>query len=315
MKTPKYIIALFSLIAFLFLGATIADAQVVYGASIVGYDTPDQEVYGASTTYLDYVAGEYYDPIIVAELYRTGAPATLLDSDEDVGFGWWDDAYVELESSNYVPGSTYCTLGEHIIRGFYQVGPSSWWDPWGYGFGQGSGEGPWGGPYGFGSYIVTETITVGYTFPCITIPLPPTPTPTPTPDPCDPEGANLEACSTPTPTPTPTPQPSPTVKIVNVGFTGDVPIRVLEDGGDYYEDKINDGTIDAVPTWADDDNPNTPVAYAKDENLKVFANFSIEPSVSTPISAKIRIRKGNTELTPSPYISVLLSGQRSEFQK
>lgn len=113
---------------------------------------------------------------------------------------------------------------------------------------------------------------------CKTISPPPTPTPTPTPNPTP----------TPVPTPTPTPGLTPTVKVIEVGFTGDRLIRQYAVAGQPYIDP--DGT---VPTWKRTNNPNFPVAYHKGVDPVLFAKFTISPAQSTSRPAQIRFRMGN----------------------
>ena len=299
MKNTRNLFILFFVCAFISISSANISAQTVYGLSVVQYNPGPQNVEGLSATWLDYYAGYYYDPEVIGDLYRTDAPETSLDAGQDFGMGYWDDAVVELFTTNYVPGKTYCTFSQHAIWSYYVIGGGgSYWDPFGYSFMQGGWDGPWGGsPFGY-YYVGTQRHFIGWTEACITIPIPPTPTP----DPCDPQNF-IEGCATPTPTPSPTPVPSPTVQISEVGFTGDRLIRRLGVSGEPYIDSP-DGT---TSTWKDNNNPDYPVAYLKGTSPILFAKFTIQPTLTSNVSAHVRIKRGGTIVTAS-NIPVTLTG-------
>jgi len=128
-----------------------AKAQTVYAYTDVQYVPSNRYVDGYTTTWLDYLAGLYYDPAVRGELYRTDMNEEPLDEGYDVGFADIIDAEVYLFSTNYVEGKTYCTSGTHFI---------------------------------IDAFTGNRTIVFRF-YPCITIPIPPPPTPplpTPTPN-------------------------------------------------------------------------------------------------------------------------------------
>ncbi len=190
---------------------------------------------------------------------------TDLDYRTSTGNGSSVPAVVNLSTSNFVSGKTYCNYGQ-----FYAVRRTT----------------------GQARFLRVDED-------CKTIPLPPTPTPTPTPTPCDP--VNEPPCQTPTPTPTST----PTVRITEVGFTGDRKIKRLRiEGNPWIEE--TDGT---VPTWTTNNNPEFPVAYLKGTSPTLWAGFSITPTLTTSQTAQIRVLRENTPVTSSP-IPVTLTGNQ-----
>lgn len=270
-----------------------ASAQTAYGLSVVQYNPTPRTVTGLSATWLDYWAGLYYDPEVIGDIYRTDDVETSLDHGRMVGYADIIPAVVNLQTSNYVEGKTYCTFSQHAVYGYhyYVSGGSTWWfDPFRYSFM--SGSTPWGGfPFTY-YYTIPQRYRLGFTEACITIPFP-NPTPTPTPG-C--LSSNPLGCEE-TPTPTPTPQPSPTVKLKEVGFKGDRPIRQLEvSGNPYIEEPTADGT---VTTWRTDDNPDYPVAYMKGTDPVVFAKLTITPALQTSQSVLLRIKRGMGIVTSS----------------
>lgn len=272
----KKLIFVFSMLIFWTLGMMVSEtkAQYVYYYADVRYVQSQRYVDGYTYTHLDYYAGLYYDPAVKGELYRTDFPYNEipLDSGYDVGYANIFDAEVYLFSTNYVEGKRYCTSSTHFVIDAYT-----------------------------GNRSVVARLS-----PCITIPIPPTPTPTPTPTPCD-SDSGFVPCPTPTPTPTPTPAPTatPTVKITEVGFTGDRKIRQFEVSGQPYIDEPDGSTA----TWKTTGNPKFPVAYKKGTNLTLFAKFSITPTLTMSQAAQIRVKRDNSVVTSAPIDVTLIGNQ------
>lgn len=183
----------FVLFMFCSIASISIDAQTAYGISIIRGNESTRIVDGYSGTWLDYVAGYYYDRVVMGEIYRADNPETTLASGSHIGFGDILPAEVYLWTNNYVEGKTYCTFSQHFIWSYFVNATNSWWfDPFRYSL-MGTGYPPWGGfPYSL-YYVIPRRHRLGSTQACITIPNPPTPTPTPR--------------ATPTPTPNPTPTP------------------------------------------------------------------------------------------------------------
>lgn len=276
-------------------------AQTAYGLSIVQYNPAPRTVTGLSATWLDYWAGLYYDPEVIGELYRTDDPETSLDQGSMIGYADTIPAVVNLQTSNYLEGKTYCTYSQHAAYGYYYYvsGGSSWWfDPFRYTFM--SGGTPWGGfPFTY-YYTIPRRYRLGTTQACVTIPFP-DPTPTPTPG-C--LGSNPIGCQG---TPTPTPTPNPTVKLNEVGFIGDRPIRQIKEvGNPYIEAPDADGT---VTTWHSNDNTKFPVAYKRGTNPTVFAKLTITPALTTAQTALLRIKRGDDVVTSSDVTVNLIGSE------
>jgi hypothetical protein len=195
----------FVLILFGSIWSKSIDAQTAYGISIVRGNQTTRIVDGYSGTWLDYVAGYYYDPQVMGEIYRTDNPETTLASGDHIGYSDIVPAEVYLWTNNYVEGRTYCTYSQHFIWSYiYYPAYNMWLDPFRYSL-LGTGYPPWGGfPFSY-YYVVPRRHRLGATQACLTIPYPPTPTPTPT--------------ATPTPTPNPTPSPSSMAWHTNLKLT------------------------------------------------------------------------------------------------
>jgi len=146
----------------------IADAPqipIIYGDSVVQFNSAGRYVEGYSLSYMNYEAGLNFHPAVQGDLYRTDMPEPGLASGYKTGYGSTIAAEVFLFSANYVEGKTYCTSSTHFsIR-----------------------------------RVTGERIVSGRTQQCKTIPFPATPTLTPTPTP------TITPTVTPTVTPTPCP--------------------------------------------------------------------------------------------------------------
>ncbi len=190
------IVSLLSLILVFGISIQQADAQTVFGISIVRYNSTTRIVDGYSGTWLDYYAGYYYDPEVRGDLYRTDNPETSLDSGSSIGWADIIPAEVYLDTTNYQEGKTYCTYSQHFILAYYYYTATNFWfDPFRYSSFIYTGGGPWGGfPFSY-YYVQPRRYRLGWTQACIAIPVtPPTPTPTPptpTPTPCDPNLGGL----------------------------------------------------------------------------------------------------------------------------
>src|SRR5258708_39881161 len=82
--------------------ASKTNAQTIYYYADVHYDSSSRSVDGFTYTSLDYYAGQYYDPAVLGELYRTDMNESPLDSGYNVGYADVFDAEVYLFSTNYV---------------------------------------------------------------------------------------------------------------------------------------------------------------------------------------------------------------------
>ena len=109
------------------------DAQTAYGISIVRGNESTRIVDGYSGTWLDYVAGYYYDPEVMGEIFRADDPETTLASGRHIGYGDIVPAEVYLWTNNYVEGQTYCTFSQHFIWSYFVNSANYWWfDPFRY---------------------------------------------------------------------------------------------------------------------------------------------------------------------------------------
>ena len=122
----------------------------IYGNATVTLNYSSSRVEGYSYAQADYTAGLNFDPYISGSIYRTDFPETDLDYRTSTGSGSSIAAVINLSTTNFVSGKTYCNYTNYfaVRRSTGQI-----------------------------SYI-------GYFYDCKTIPLPPPPpTPTPTPPP------------------------------------------------------------------------------------------------------------------------------------
>jgi hypothetical protein len=207
----------------LLLSPAQAQAQYAYGYSEVGYNSRTREVFGYSETFLDYYAGYYYDPEVLAELYWQFENEIPLDRGYGVGYANYVPAQAWTHSTLYRQLTTYEQYSVHFIRAYYYYNPCysygfmspCYSDPYGFDFF--SGGGVYGGYYGFPNYFYdayyyafSRRIRVGVLRVFIT---------TPADDPCFTTGASFDAAGTPCVSPTPPPPPPQglTLEIITTG--------------------------------------------------------------------------------------------------
>jgi hypothetical protein len=89
-------------------------------------------------------------------------------------------------------------------------------------------------------------------------------------------------------------------EVTEVGFTGDILITKWPSGT-----RIDDPDGSA-PTWKKTSNPDHPAAYVKGSNITMFAKITINPSLSEPKIADLRVKSGGT--TIAIKLGVTLSG-------
>lgn len=152
----------------------------IYGNTTVTINSSSSRVEGYSSARADYTAGLNYNPRVEGSIYRTDIPETDLDFKASTGYSSYIDAVINLSTTNFVSGKTYCNYTNYFaVR-------------------------RWGGQSSYiGFFQDCKTITAS-------------PTPTPTPPICTPlangslpqSDGSLPPCPTPTPTATPTPTPS-----------------------------------------------------------------------------------------------------------
>lgn len=155
-------------------------AGCIYGNATVTINYSASRVEGYSYAQADYTAGLNFNPRIEGAIYRTDFPETDLDFRTSTGNGSSVAAVINLSTTNFVSGKTYCNYTNYftVRRSTGQI-----------------------------SYI-------GFIQDCKTIISSPTPTPTP---PCTPlADGSLPPCPTPTPTATPSPSPTVTISMIDV---------------------------------------------------------------------------------------------------
>jgi hypothetical protein len=290
----KYLL-LSLVLAGLFLAASPKNAYagVVYGESVVGYDSDARVVYGYSATWTDYDLSFYYDPVVKGELYWQYDNEVTLDHATAKGYSDPYDYYspyyqyaaeVFLFSSSYRPVTTYETYSHHSLSPYYVDDYGYFYDPFQYFSSSGGLFGGYFGLSGFGynpyNYIYFNDIYVFSTDVFITTPS----------DVCRIQGTQFDEVGRPCTgqaVPTPTPPSSLTVTIQ--------PITAV----------AKNGTVDVKVEVAPAGN-QTPItlSLATDQNTSGLAKFS-DDSTSKQITQTTTLTiKGVTESSQKDNVSL-----------
>jgi hypothetical protein len=154
-----------------------AKAQYAYGTSAIGYDDTTKEVFGYSSTELDYYAGYYYDPYVEGFMYDQ-YNYNPIDSGYNRGFAYYYPAEVGTYHWPGQPDTEYDVISDHYVIAawstsvqvcddYYFSGcwQDYWYDAWGYGF---LGGGDYGAPWWwwgnwYGGYVPERTYYLGST--------------------------------------------------------------------------------------------------------------------------------------------------------
>lgn len=116
------------------LGSVLeARAGTIFLYSEVAFDAQEQEVGGASATYVTYDIYEFYDPVVYGDLLYTN-PIDFIDGDGGEGvndylFGLYPGYFADFTTDDYRPNKVLCTLGEHGLRTIFILGPQGY-DPY-----------------------------------------------------------------------------------------------------------------------------------------------------------------------------------------
>ncbi|HEX8149792.1 MAG TPA: hypothetical protein VF591_21610 [Pyrinomonadaceae bacterium] len=154
-----------------------ARAQYVYGTSAIGYDDNTKEVFGYSSTELDYYAGYYYDPYVEGFMYDQ-YNYNPISSGYNRGFAYYWPAEVGTYHWPALADTEYDVFSDHYVIAawstsvqvcddYYFSGcwADYWYDAWGYGF---LGGGDYGAPWWwwgnwYGGYVPERTYYLGTT--------------------------------------------------------------------------------------------------------------------------------------------------------
>lgn len=154
-----------------------ARAQYAYGTSAIGYDDTTKEVFGYSSTELDYYAAYYYDPYVEGFMYDQ-YNSSAIDSGYNRGFAYYWPAEVGTYHWPAQPNTEYDVISDHYVIAawstsvqicdyYYFSGcwADYWYDAWGYGFlGGGYYGAPWGwGGNWYGGFVPERTFYLGST--------------------------------------------------------------------------------------------------------------------------------------------------------
>ncbi|HEX7773283.1 MAG TPA: IPT/TIG domain-containing protein, partial [Pyrinomonadaceae bacterium] len=159
------ICALILLAVCAFFAVEKANAQQVWGSTDVIIDTNLRRIYGYHATEVDFIAWQYYEPLVEGFIYDQFG--NELDFDSDVNHtGFTAEAFTE---SSYQPGRTFYVISDHYV-GLLVPAPSpegggpAYWNPFGFGF---SGPGGFFDFWGFGpgspGFVVVQYIYLGST--------------------------------------------------------------------------------------------------------------------------------------------------------
>ena len=159
------ICALILLAVCAFFAVEKANAQQVWGSTDVLIDTNLRRIYGYHATEVDFIAWQYYEPLVEGFIYDQFG--NELDFDSDVNHtGFIAEAFTE---SSYQPGRTFYVISDHYV-GLLVPAPSpegggpAYWNPFGFGF---SGPGGFFDFWGFGpgspGFVVVQYIYLGST--------------------------------------------------------------------------------------------------------------------------------------------------------
>jgi hypothetical protein len=120
-----------------------ARGQYAYGTSAIGYDDNTKEVFGYSSTELDYYAGYYYDPYVEGFMYDQ-YNYNPISSGYNRGFAYYWPAEVGTYHWPGQPNTEYDVISDHyviaawstsvtICDDYYYSGCTAdyWYDAWG----------------------------------------------------------------------------------------------------------------------------------------------------------------------------------------
>ena len=154
---------MFAVCAFFAVGK--ANAQQVWGTTDVFVDTTLRRIHGYHATEVDFIAWQYYEPLVDGFIYDEFGNELDFNTDVDhTGF----TAECTTESS-YQPGRTYFVISDHYVGLLVFVeqpggGGPAYWNPFGFGFSDLGGFIPFFGfGPGTGGYVVVQYIYLGST--------------------------------------------------------------------------------------------------------------------------------------------------------
>jgi len=153
MTKINFSVLFFALFLFINIASVAIHGQTAYGISIVRGNQTTRIVDGYSGTWLDYVAGYYYDPEVMGQLFRADDTETTLASGRHIGYGDIVPAAGIPLDKQLCRRTNLLHVQPHFIWSYFVNSSNYWWfDPFRYSS-LGTGYPPWGG-FPYSNYFV-----------------------------------------------------------------------------------------------------------------------------------------------------------------